>query len=259
MSAQQEEPGQPRLVGSFATGADRYQQVRPEHPEASVAFCVPAPCSDVVDIGAGTGKLTRALVAAGHRVVAVEPSADMRAVLAQALPDVPVHDTTAERTGLPDGSVEVATFAQSWHWVDVAAASAELQRIVRPGGYVSMLWTMLDDTVPWVDRVQAAMHGIALAWQRRPGERERLWEHPPVGAFGAVERHTVGWSSRVFRADLVAMVTTRSYYLESPPLQQEALLARVRVAVAEELPPGADDDPLDLPWVTTSLRYQRAN
>lgn len=257
MGAQQEEPGQPRLVGSFASGADRYQRLRPEHPAESVAFCVPDPGSDVVDIGAGTGKLTRALVAAGHRVVAIEPSTVMREALTQTLPDVPVCHASAEATGLADRSVDVATFAQSWHWVDVERASAELERIVRPGGYVSMLWTMLDDSVPWVERVQAAMHGTALAWQLRPGERDQLWEHPPVGAFGAGERHTVGWSARVTRADLVAMVTTRSYYLESPPAEQEALLARVRVAVAEGLPPGVDDAPLDLPWVTTSLRYRR--
>lgn len=244
-------------VGSFASGADRYERLRPEHPADSVAFCVPGPGSDVADVGAGTGKLTRALIAAGHRVVAIEPSSAMREVLTQALPDVSVHDASAEATGLPDRSVDVAVFAQSWHWVDVSAASIELERIVRPRGYVSMLWTMLDDTVPWVERVQAAMHGTSLAWQRRPGEREQLWETPPVGAFGAKERHTVSWSGRVTPADLAAMVTTRSYYLESPPDEQEALLARVLAAVAEELPPEAEDDAVDLPWVTTSLRYRR--
>lgn len=257
MSAQQEDPGDARLVGSFAWGADRYDRLRPEHPGESVAFCVPRPRADVVDIGAGTGKLTQALVEAGHRVVAVEPSVDMRTTLTRRLPGVPVHDASAEATGLPDRSVDVATFAQSWHWVDIVRASAELERIVRPGGYVSMVWTMLQDTVPWVERVQAAMHGTALAWQLRPGEHEQLWDHPPVGAFGGGERHTVGWSMRITRADLAAMVTTRSYYLESSAAEQDALLARVRVAVAEELPPGADQDPVDLPWVSTSVRYRR--
>lgn len=257
MTAQPEEPSQTRLVGSFASGADRYERLRPEHPADSVAFCVPSPGSDVADVGAGTGKFTRALVAAGHRVVAIEPSSAMREALTQALPDVPVYDASAEATGLPDRSVDVVTFAQSWHWVDVERASAELQRIVRPGGYVSMVWTMLDDTARWVERIQAAMHGTALAWQLRPGERDQLWGRPPAGAFEAGERHTVGWSARVTRADLAAMVTTRSYYLESPPAEQEALLARVRVAVAEELPPGAAEDLVDLPWISTTLRYRR--
>ncbi len=73
----------------------------------------------MADVGAGTGKLTRALIAAGHRVVAIEPSSAMREALTQALPDVSVHDASAEATGLPDRSVDVAVFAQSWHWVDV--------------------------------------------------------------------------------------------------------------------------------------------
>jgi len=247
----------PRLVGTFATGADRYERLRPDYPLEAVRFCVPMRNAEVVDVGAGTGKFTRSLVAEGHRVIAVEPSADMRSALALAVPGVRVHDATAERTGLPDGSVDVATFAQSWHWTDVGAASAELQRIVRPGGYASMVWTMLDDGAPWVERVQAAMHSTERAWQRLPGAKEVAWERPPRGAFGRAERHTVAWSGPITLADLVALVTTRSYYLEATPDEQQALLGRVRDRVEREFPTGREEDQVELPYVTTCLRYQR--
>lgn len=247
----------PRVAGTFATGADRYERLRPDHPLEAVRFCVPLRAADVVDIGAGTGKLTRALVDEGHRVVAVEPSAAMRETLATAMPGVRVLATSAEATGLADRGMDAATFAQSWHWVEVPTASAELERIVRPGGVVSMLWTMLDDDVPWLARVQAAMHSTDRAWQRLPGRDQEAWARPPQGAFGRVERHTVSWSARLTRADLVAMVTTRSYYLEAPPGEQRVLLDRVRDAVEREFPGGGDDETIDLPYVTTCLRYRR--
>lgn len=250
------EDARPRLVGTFAAGADRYERLRPTHPLEAVRFCVPLPSADVVDVGAGTGKLTRCLLAEGHQVIAIEPSAAMRRMMRRQVPGVRVLDATAERTRLPGHSVDVVTFGQSWHWVDVPSASAELERILRPNGWVSMLWSMLDDSVPWVARVQEAMHSTARAWQRTPGAREPAWERAPQGRFGAAERHTVSWSSALSTADIVAMVTTRSYYLEATAQEQHGLLERVRRAVAVEHLAAEDDARVMVPYVTTCLRYR---
>ncbi|MGB3186062.1 MAG: class I SAM-dependent methyltransferase [Ornithinimicrobium sp.] len=246
-------------IGSFASGADRYDRLRPEAPSEAVDFCVPLEAADVVDIGAGTGKLTSALLAHGHRVVAVEPSASMREQLALRLPSLTILDTRAEATGLADRSVDVATFAQSWHWVDVPAASQEVARIVRPGGYLSMLWTMLDEEAPWVSRLQKAMHSLQPTGQSpgTPGEGDELWEQQPPGPFEPRQRHTHSWSQSMTRADLRDLVTTRSYYLESAAPEQAALVRAVGQAITADWPELNDDDVLDLPHVTTVLRYRR--
>ncbi|CAN5416866.1 class I SAM-dependent methyltransferase [soil metagenome] len=249
----------PSLIGSFASGADRYDRLRPGAPSEAVEFCVPLESADVVDIGAGTGKLTAALVEHGHRVVAVEPSVSMREQLAARLPSLTILDTRAEATGLPDHCVDVATFAQSWHWVDVPAASRELTRIVRPGGFVSMLWTMLDDSVTWVARVQDAMHDTPLAHQVRthPGRGEDPWAHPPIGPFEPAQRHTTPWPLPMTKTDLRDLVTTRSYCLESGPREQAALVKGVEQAITAEWPDLNDHDFVDMPYTTTVLRYRR--
>ena len=106
---------------------------------------MPADARDVLDLAAGTGKLTERLVALGWHVVAVEPSDAMRAQLTQRLPAVEARPGTAERMDLPDACVDAVTVAQAWHWVDPPAASAEIARVLRPGGQVAPIWNVRDE------------------------------------------------------------------------------------------------------------------
>lgn len=244
-----------RLAGAFGTGGAEYDRLRPGYPVEAVRWCLGEAPQRVADVGAGTGKLTRTLVELGHDVVAVEPSASMRAALAAALPGVAVVDGTGERSGLDTAAVDAVTFGQSWHWVDQVAGGAELARVLRPGGTVAMLWNDVDSGHGWVERIKEAMHDTPLAWDReRAGQGA---ETPaPVGPFAAVARDRVTWSDRVRVRDLVAQVTTRSYYLASDPHEQRRIVERVTAAVQRELPGVDEEEWIELPYVTRCLRYR---
>src|SRR6185312_1871209 len=106
------------LATAFKVGGAHYDAVRPNYPDAALAFMVPVATRDVVDVGAGTGIFTAQLLARGLNVTAVEPSADMLAVLRERLPEVMAQEGTGEETGLEESSADVITYAQAWHWVD---------------------------------------------------------------------------------------------------------------------------------------------
>ena len=144
----------PVAARGFADVGDVYERSRPAYPPDAVAtlFRVTGvgPGTDVVELGPGTGKLTRLIVAAGARVVAVEPVRGMRRKLAQAVPGVRVVDGTAEATTLPSASAGAVLAAQAFHWFDGEAALAETHRVLRPGGTLGLMWAIRDESVPWV-------------------------------------------------------------------------------------------------------------
>jgi SAM-dependent methyltransferase len=128
----------------FGDVADRYERARPLYPQAALSELVDR-CglrsgTPVVDLGAGTGKLTRQVAALTAAVVAVEPAAGMRRRLEAEVPGVPVLDGTAEDIPLPDASVEVVTAGQAFHWFDTHRALDEIARVLRPNGWLALLW-----------------------------------------------------------------------------------------------------------------------
>jgi SAM-dependent methyltransferase len=128
----------------FGAVADRYERARPLYPESALselaARCGVRPGTAVLDLGAGTGKLTRQLVAVGADVVAVEPATGMRRRLEAEVPGVPVLDGTAEAIPTPDASVQVVTAGQAFHWFDTRRALDEIARVLRPAGWLALLW-----------------------------------------------------------------------------------------------------------------------
>jgi ubiquinone/menaquinone biosynthesis C-methylase UbiE len=123
---------------SFGAAADVYAAVRPDWPAETVSWLTGgAPELDVLDLGAGTGKLTAALLDAGHRVVAVDPSEQMLAHLRTVAPAADVRDGSAEAIPVADASVDVVTVAQAWHWFDADRAAAQCRRVLRPGGLLA--------------------------------------------------------------------------------------------------------------------------
>ncbi|NJP44024.1 class I SAM-dependent methyltransferase [Streptomyces sp. PRB2-1] len=138
----------------YQRAAGVYERSRPSYPLAALAALADALPLEagrtVVDLGAGTGKFTRLLALTGAEVLAVEPVREMRETLAGLLPGVAVTAGTAEATGLPAGCADAVVAAQSWHWFDERAALAEVRRLLRPGGALTLVWNTYDTSVPWV-------------------------------------------------------------------------------------------------------------
>ncbi|MBO0982747.1 class I SAM-dependent methyltransferase [Rathayibacter sp. SD072] len=227
---------------SFGTAVDAYDRGRPGYPDDAVDWAlshapdrapaahVPqraraagADASDrlrVLDLGAGTGKLTASLVARGLDVTAVEPDEAMRGRLVELLPSVRALPGTAEEIPLPDSSVELVTMAQAWHWVDPERASAEVARVLVPGGVVALVWNIRDESVPWVRRL-GEVAGSS------PAERfETL--RPPLGA--ALERRAFAafdWVHEMTREALQDVFASRSYVIALPEPERAAVLAAV--------------------------------
>lgn len=230
-------------AASFTHAGAQYAAVRPPYPQAAVDALVPAGCVDVLDLAAGTGKLTAALVARGLHVLAVEPAEGMRAQLVAALPQVEVHGGTAEAIDLPDSCVDAVTVAQAWHWFDEPAAAAEVARVLRPGGSLGIVWNDRDEDVPWVRAYGELLHAQA-------GPQLARDTRPTLGAaYGEVVETVVRWEHVVDPEDLVRLAATRSYTIVLPPAEREALLARVRDLVTTH-PDLAGRERVALPYVT---------
>lgn len=233
---------------AFGTGGGRYDAVRPSYPEEAVDFLVPAGARDAVDVGAGTGILTLQLAARGLSTTAVDPSADMLAQLRRKSGAAATVLAPAEETGLPDGSFDVATYAQAWHWVDVPRASAETARILRPGGRLALVWNQLDVTVPWVHRLSRIMHA---------GDVHRPEFIPETGPeFTGLESLQVHWEQPVTPGHLIELAKSRSYYLRAGAETRARVEGNLAWYLHEHLG-HAPGEPLGLPYYTHAWRAHR--
>ena len=243
-----------RLGGAFATGAADYERLRPGYPAELVAWLL-EPVADipgpVADVGAGTGKLTAALVAAGRDVIAIEPSADMRARLGETCPGVDARDGTGEATGLPDASAAAVVYGQAWHWIDPEAGSAEAARVLRPDGLLGMAWNSMDLDDPRVAAVNEAMHHFEPGWHENDDSADGV-RAPLVPDV----RWEVAWSWGMTTADLAALVTTRSYYLARDEADRAHLRRLVGDAVVEHFGP-VGDLWIELPQRSVGRRFRR--
>lgn len=150
----------------FSTRVENYIAYRPSYPPEVVELLAARyglrPGADVADVGSGTGILAQLLLAAGARVFGVEPNREMREAAERLLRDevgFTSVDGTAEATTLPDGSVDLVTAAQAFHWFDPPAARAEFRRILRPGGFVVLIWNdRRVDTTPFLAGYEELLH-----------------------------------------------------------------------------------------------------
>ncbi len=138
----------------YARNAETYVRGRPEYPDAVDDWLRDAlglgPGTEVLEVGAGTGKFTPRLHGVGARVQAVEPVAAMREAFAKAVPEVPVHAGTAEALPFEPGRFNAVVCAQAFHWFPTRAALAEFRRVLQPGGVLGLIWNVRDERVDWV-------------------------------------------------------------------------------------------------------------
>jgi SAM-dependent methyltransferase len=234
---------------SFGAAAAAYERGRPPYPAEAIDWLLPRGAARVLDVGAGTGKLTRLLAARGLDVVAVEPLPGMREQLAHAVPGVPVYPGTAEDIPLPDRSVDAVLAAQAWHWVDPARAVPEVARVLVPGGQLGLAWNMRDDRADWVAQLSQILHDPGEGDGSRGGA---VLIGPP---FGPVQHRTFEWTHRLSRHQLLDMVSSRSYVITMPAAERAGVLAAVG-RLADTHPDLAGRAELELPYRTECFRAQ---
>jgi len=226
-----------REVEGFSKRAGEYERGRPEYPPALVTWIVTqtgvGPGDVVVDVAAGTGKFTRRLVASGARIVAVEPLAEMRAQLTEQLRDVEAVDGAAEATGLPGGVAALVTVAQAFHWFSTPEALAELARILRPAGWLALVWNRRDLDQP----IQAQLsHIMASHRHEAPSYESGAWsvvmEDTPW--FEKVGEHRVGFVQVLDAAGLSDRVGSTSFIANLPNAEHEQVLREVRALMTGE-------------------------
>ena len=198
----------PTAAAGFGAGrADRYDAARPAYPPAAVERVASAlgvgPGSVVVDVAAGTGKLTHLLPG---RVVAVEPIEDMRRHLR-----VPCAAGVAEALPLRTASADVVTVAQAFHWFDRLAAAAEIRRVLRPGSGLARLWNARDASVPWVAELDRIIHA------HDDGSYGAEPEDRSLPGFGPVERFTCTFGQPQTVDGVVARALSTSYVAAAGP------------------------------------------
>lgn len=238
-----------RRARSFELGAREYRRARPGYPREAARWLTPGPGSRVLDLAAGTGKLTEVLLGLDLDVVAVEPSDAMRAELLDALPGVRALPGTADAIPLPDGDRDGVVVAQAWHWFDPATALPEIARVLRPGGRLGVVWNVRDHRVDWVDAFTEIIHrGDSLEPNHGPPALDER--------FGELEHAVFEWRHRLAPGELRTLAASRSHLLVLPPERREELLDAVDELVATH-PELKGRETIELPYRATCWRAER--
>src|SRR6476469_1283391 len=233
---------------SFGARAADYAEHRPGYPADSVRWALGAaarPVRDVLDLAAGTGKLTEGLLPLGLTVTAVEPDDGMRAELSDRFPQVNALAGAAEEIPLAAGSVDAVLVGQAFHWFDQPAALGEIARVLRPGGGFGALWNGEDDTVEWV----AGLVEVSDTRRNITPERFVLPAHP---GFAPFEEASFPHTHRRTIESMAETLGTRSWLRVLPPDERARMLSRIRAYLAAR--PETSGGDFDLPLTTRVLR-----
>jgi ubiquinone/menaquinone biosynthesis C-methylase UbiE len=232
---------------SFDGVAEAYERSRPGYAAEAVEWISQRlPLGRVLDLGAGTGKLTRQLVPYALEVVAVEPGDEMRRVLQEVVPGVEALFGTAEDIPLPDESVDVVTVAQAFHWFEIDAALAEMQRVLRPMGGMAIVWNERDDEDPLMRAIDELLRPL---WPPASDDdtKEQILASP---VFVSHDERAFPNVERVDANCVVERVSSISVVAAASKEAREPLLAEVRAVVGERM--------VDFPMITHVVAADRA-
>jgi SAM-dependent methyltransferase len=243
------DPGDPvtvRSARSFGESASVYRKARPGYPVEAIEWLI-GDAVRVLDLGAGTGKLTEALVALDRDVIAVDPVEEMLDELEVAVPGVPRILGTAEDIPLEDASVDAVVAGQAWHWFQPDRAVPEIARVLRPGGVLGLVWNSRDIRADWLRQAGEIMH-------ERHDASATFEGYVKIGRpFGEIEEHAVEWSERMSRARFLDLVRSRSYFITASASEQAATIAALETLL-ETHPDVAGAEELAVPYVTRCFR-----
>jgi len=248
-------PGPPRVppqVHGFDRAADSYERGRPDYAAAAVRF-VAAELGlrrgrTVVDLGCGTGKLTRALLPFGAAVVGVEPTGGMRRVFERELPTTIVLDGVAEAIPLPDGFADAVVAAQAFHWFRPRPSLREIRRVLRRGGGLGLLWNVRLATTPVSRRINELLHRRREMAARAPGRPWKAVFAEGGHGFGRLRRRRFAHQQVVDGATLVERVLSVSVVASLRPSARREVAEEVRRILADE--GVAAGDPVRIPYRT---------
>ena len=233
----------------FAAGADAYERGRPTYSPEAIAHIVRelriGPGKTVLDLAAGTGKLTRELVPSGAQLIAVEPIPEMAAKLAAAVPGAEIRDGTAEAIPAENHSIDAVVVGQAFHWFDGIRALSELRRVLRPDGGLALIWQSRDASVPWVAKLNEI---IDRADDGHPRFRTKAWRQAfdLTALFDPLEKTEFEYVQRAGPETLVDRVASISYVAAMSEAGRQAVLQEVRELLATD-PATAGQETIDLP------------
>jgi SAM-dependent methyltransferase len=231
--------------------ADDYERARPGYPDAAIYEITKGRPDAILDVAAGTGKLTRQLHALGFPVVALEPSVEMLRRLKAVEKDIPAIAARAEAIPFRTAGFDLVTVAQAWHWFDPTGASAELARVLRPGGDACILWNFRDESVDWVAKLSKIIGS--------EGTTEADSDADPLSdsaAFSPSTRHEYWFEQPLHRDLLVSLVRSRSYVASLGPDKQRGVLNRV-AELCQEDPQLRGRTEFAMPYRTLLFRAQK--
>ncbi|WP_437973555.1 class I SAM-dependent methyltransferase [Sorangium sp. So ce295] len=243
----------------YATAADAYEKGRPDYPRGAIELLRDTlrldATSTVLDLGAGTGKLTRLLVPTGARLLALEPVEGMRRKLGQMVPSAIPLDGVAEAIPLPETSVDAAVAAQSFHWFHGDLALAEIHRVLRPRGRLSLLFNLRDERVDWVARIS---HILDRHGRDAPVHRFGAWRRTFSDSrlFAPLGEHEFTHTQELDLDGLLERVASISYISALPLQERYAVLNEVRELAASH-PDLAGKSVYLFPYRTLVPLYER--
>jgi SAM-dependent methyltransferase len=256
----------------FGAEAGAYDRARPSYPPEAISWLADklgiGPGRQVVDLAAGTGKLTTLLAGTGADLIAVEPVTSMRERLRDLLPGVPVLSGVAEALPLADSSVDVVLVAQAFHWFDARRAMTEIARVVRPGGYLGLLWNARDRSLEWVDQVWSVMDRVE---RHAPWREERDGSGPDDRRLARSERYLAGpadsnwspWVESTFyhvhystHDDVLDRMRSVSHIAVLPPARQGSVLDEIK-AILSDHPQTREQETVGIPYRVDAMYTRR--